>query len=69
VCASYYCFERGKSWSGYYDSGWDHWLGMFRAGRVQRGDWFDHALGWWPHRDAENILFLRYEDLKHDTRG
>jgi hypothetical protein len=36
---------------------------------VQRGDWFDHTLSWWKHRDADNILFLRYEDLKLDTRG
>ncbi|KAK4031691.1 P-loop containing nucleoside triphosphate hydrolase protein [Parachaetomium inaequale] len=69
VCASYYYFESGKSWSGYYDGGWDHWLDMFLGGRVQRGDWFDHTLSWWEHRDAENVLFLRFEDLKLDTRG
>ncbi|KAK5659319.1 hypothetical protein OQA88_1412 [Cercophora sp. LCS_1] len=69
VCASYYYFESGKSWSGYYKGPWDHWLDMFVKGKVQRGDWFDHALSWWEHRDAENILYLRFEDLKRDTRG
>ncbi|GAB1318645.1 hypothetical protein MFIFM68171_08855 [Madurella fahalii] len=69
VAASYYHFESRKSWSGYYDGPWDHWLDMFVGGRVQRGDWFDHALGWWEHRNADNILFLRFEDLKLDTRG
>ncbi|KAK0724103.1 P-loop containing nucleoside triphosphate hydrolase protein [Lasiosphaeris hirsuta] len=76
VCASYYHFESCKSWSGYYQGGWDHWLAMFAAGKVQRGDWFDHALGWWARsRDnaaaggAENILFVTYEDLLADTRA
>lgn len=30
------------------------------------GNHFDHILSWWPHRDEENILFLKYEDLKKD---
>ena len=33
------------------------------------GDWFDHVLEWWKHRDAENILFIKYEDMKKDHRG
>ena len=28
------------------------------------GDYFDHLLSWWPHRNDENILFLKYEDIK-----
>lgn len=68
VAVSYYYFERGKSWSGNYNGPWEHWLGMFLEGRVQRGDWFSHVLGWWQHRDAPNILFLRYEDLVRNFR-
>ncbi len=64
VAVSYYYFEREKSWSGYYSGPWDHWLKIFMEGNVQRGSWFDHVLSWWQHRDADNILFLRYEDLK-----
>ncbi len=33
-------------------------------GQVQRGNWFDHVLSWWKYQDANNILFLKYEDLK-----
>jgi hypothetical protein len=64
VAVSYYHFESGKQWSGNYSGSWEHWLELFVEGRVQRGDWFEHVLGWWEKRAAENVLFLRYEDLK-----
>ena len=63
VVVSYYHFESGKKWSGDYSGPWEHWLELFLKGGVQRGDWFDHVLGWWSQRDAPNILFLKYEDL------
>jgi hypothetical protein len=66
VCVSYFHFESDKSWAGNYDGPWEHWLKMFLDGQVQRGDWFDHVLSWWQHRDADNILFIRYEDLRED---
>ncbi|KJZ74634.1 hypothetical protein HIM_05984 [Hirsutella minnesotensis 3608] len=69
VCSSYYYFESNKSWSGFYDGGWDHWLQMFQDGKVHRGDWFHHVLSWWEYRDADNILFLHYEHLKRNTRA
>jgi hypothetical protein len=64
VAVSYYFFESHKSWAGGYDGPWEHWLKYFLEGRVQRGDWFDHVLSWWRHRHAQNILFVKYEDLK-----
>ena len=69
VIVSYYHFESEKCWSGEYDGPWEHWFEMFLGGRVQRGDWFDHVLGWWAHKDADNVLFLKYEDLLTDFRG
>lgn len=69
VAVSYYHFESGKGWSGRYSGPWEHWLKMFVEGTVQRGDWFDHVLSWWAHRDADNILFLKYEDLRTDFRS
>ena len=69
VAVSYYFFEREKSWSGNYSGPWEHWLRLFAEGRVQRGDWFDHVLGWWSSRHLENVLFLKYEDLCRDFPG
>jgi hypothetical protein len=66
VCVSYYHFESGKAWSGGYSGPWEHWLKLFMEGRVQRGSWFDHVLSWWKHKDADNLLFLKYEDMKRD---
>ncbi len=69
VAVSYYYFESEKEWSGRYAGPWDHWLDMFLNGQVQRGDWFEHVLSWWRHRDAENLLFLTYEELLQDFDG
>lgn len=66
VAVSYFHFESGKKWSGNYSGTWEHWLDAFMNGNIQRGDWFDHMLSWWQHKDADNILFLRYEELKED---
>ncbi|XP_070549801.1 sulfotransferase 1B1-like [Ptychodera flava] len=36
--------------------------------QVCYGDWFNHVLEWWDHKDDSNILFLKYEDLKKNPR-
>ncbi|XP_019852760.1 PREDICTED: sulfotransferase 1C2A-like [Amphimedon queenslandica] len=48
---------------------WDCFFECFMKGEVDFGSWFDHILDWWKHKDAENILFLKYEDLKKDLSG
>jgi hypothetical protein len=30
------------------------------------GAWFRNVASWWPYRDAPNLLWLRYQDMKHD---
>ena len=52
-----------------YSQPWEHFFRLFMNGTVHFGLWFDHVLEWWKHRDAENILFLKYEDMKKDHRG
>ena len=32
------------------------------------GGWMKHVLEWWEHKDKLNILFLKYEDVKKETR-
>ena len=45
---------------------WDDYFENFVAGQVPHGDYFDHILSWWAHRDDDNVLFLKYEDMKRD---
>ena len=52
-----------------YSGTWDEFYQLFKSGKVIFGDWFDHVLEWWKHRDADNILFLKYEDLRKDHHG
>ena len=50
----------------YPDLQWDQFWKMFMAGYTPYGDYFDHILSWWAHRDSPNILFMKYEDIKKD---
>ena len=45
---------------------WDDFWEMFMKGDVMYGDYYDHLLSWLPHRDDNNLLFLKYEDMKKD---
>ena len=64
VVVSYYHHDRGflsnpiLEWSQYFE--------VFMKGKVYYGDYFDHILGWWAHKDDDNVLFLKYEDMKKD---
>ena len=33
------------------------------------GAWFRNVQSWWPHREDDNVLWLRYEDLKQDIES
>ena len=41
----------------------------FVNGELEFGNFFDHVLSWWKHRDDKNVLFLKYEDMKKDLVG
>ncbi|XP_064393465.1 LOW QUALITY PROTEIN: amine sulfotransferase-like [Halichondria panicea] len=38
-------------------------------GNLLYGDFFDHVLSWWSHRNEDNVLFLMFEDMKKDPRA
>ena len=48
---------------------WDTFISWFVSGDLQFGDYFDHVLSWWEHRNSENVLFMKYEDMKKDIRS
>ena len=52
-----------------FEGTWEEFLQYFMQGKVPGGSYFDHVLEWWSHKDDENVLFLKYEDLKKDLKG
>ncbi|KRT80380.1 hypothetical protein AMK59_7373, partial [Oryctes borbonicus] len=42
---------------------------MFCNGKMPPGSLMDHYLEFWKRRDEPNILFLKYEDLRFNTKG
>ena len=45
---------------------WDEFFEKFLKGDVDFGEYFDHVLSWWAHKDDDNVLFLKYKDMKKD---
>ncbi|XP_013414837.1 sulfotransferase 1C4 [Lingula anatina] len=66
VCASHFNHVRGIA-EYKYDGDWNHFFELFLKGEVENGPWLSHVKDWWTHcKDNPNVLFLKYEDMKHD---
>jgi hypothetical protein len=53
-----------------YEGTWEEHLQRFMTGDVGFGPYFDHVLPWWQaSQNDEHILFMKYEDMKHDQAG
>ena len=48
---------------------WPTFAPWFLSGQVYFGSQLDHVLGWWKHRDDDNVLFLKNEEMKKDIRS
>ena len=52
-----------------YDGTWDEFFDLYIQGKVGYGSFFDHVLDWWQaSQKSNNILFVKYEDMKQDLR-
>ena len=45
---------------------WKEFFEYFLVGKVESGNYFDHVLSWWAHKDDDNVLFIKFEDLKQN---
>ena len=45
---------------------WKELFEYFVVGKVEFGDYFDHVLSWCAHKDDDNVLFLKFEDMKQE---
>ena len=53
-----------------YEGTWEEHFQLFLTGDVGFGPYFDHVLPWWQASQKEQrILFMKYEDMKHDHAG
>ncbi|XP_070544197.1 sulfotransferase 1 family member D1-like [Ptychodera flava] len=39
------------------------------SGKIIFGEWHTHVLYWWNKREDDNVLFLKYEDMKTDLES
>ena len=42
---------------------------LHRYDKIVFGDYFDHVIPWWTNREQDNIMIIKYEDLKTDHKG
>ena len=47
---------------------WDSFWKKYVGADLEFGNYFDHLESWLPHKDDENVLFLKYEDMKKDLK-
>ncbi|XP_006815066.1 sulfotransferase 1A1-like [Saccoglossus kowalevskii] len=68
VVASYYHFYNSDPVLP--TTTWEKFIEEFIKGNVAFGSWFPHLSPWWQeYRTSNNVLFLKYEDLKKDLRS
>ena len=64
VAVSFYYHHLSSPIHPHYE--WDEFFETFMKGDVYWGNYFDHVLSWWAHKDDDNVLILTYEDMKKD---
>lgn len=69
VCVSFYYYTRSLSACQFQDGTFEDFFDVFVSGGTDRGDYFDHLMSWYPHRNDPNVFFITYENLKRDFRG
>lgn len=64
--ASYYHFYQKMEELGNFKGTWNDFFDIIKADELIYGNWFDFTLGWWNLRHRDNVLVLKYEDMKAD---
>lgn len=68
-CVSFYHHTKASSLYQFSNGTFDEFFDMFVEGNVDFGNYFDHLMSWYSHRNEPNVMFITYEELKSNTRG
>ena len=68
VCVSAYYFFRANVW-GPLTPTIANWIDFYTSKDFVFGDWAMHVASYWPQREAPNMLFLTFEEIKGDLAG
>ncbi|XP_065294416.1 sulfotransferase ssu-1-like [Dermacentor albipictus] len=66
ACVSFYYHMKGMTPKNV-DVSFARFCKLFLEGKTSFGEYFDHLLSWYAHRNDPNVLFFTYEQLKKDT--
>ena len=64
---SFYHFYRINKILGEFTGTFHEFFELVKARQLHYGDIFDWYKDWWPKKDLDNILTLKYEDLINDS--
>ncbi|CAN8004427.1 unnamed protein product [Ixodes hexagonus] len=69
ACVSAYHMLKDVPKFGFQDGTFDDFLEAFMRGDYGYGEYFDHVMCGYSHKDDPNVFFFTYEQLKEDSRG
>ncbi|XP_022254939.1 sulfotransferase 1C2-like [Limulus polyphemus] len=67
-CVSFYYHTKNSPGYHFQDGTFDDFFEIFIRGETDYGDYFDHLLSWYEHRNDPNVLFITFEEMKMDMR-
>lgn len=67
-CVSFFHHTRMLPEYQFQDGSFDDFFRLFLKGETDHGDYFDHVMSWYKHKDDPNVFLCTYEDLKKHTR-
>ncbi|GBO30247.1 Sulfotransferase 1C2A, partial [Araneus ventricosus] len=67
-CVSYYHHLKGLPSYGF-PGDFNQFFELFISGNIIAGDYFDHVMEWYEHRNDPNVLFMTYEEMKENPEA
>ncbi|XP_076357541.1 sulfotransferase ssu-1-like [Tachypleus tridentatus] len=68
-CVSFYHHTKIFPEYQFEDGSFDDFFEVFINGETEWGDYFDHLLSAYEHRNDPNVCFLTYEEMKDDAKA